>query len=115
MQLNFSSSRSSGGISISEAGQVLTCDVERGWFGVSWQGGLLEPAIDTEERSTAEFEIEDTGSSAGCLISIGVTALPAYGGWVQLPWFGAATLPKIAPFQALITPFVGSVREAITI
>jgi hypothetical protein len=44
----------------------------------------LEPAVDTKRRSTAEFDIEDTGSSAGCLISIGVTALQNHTQWVLL-------------------------------
>jgi hypothetical protein len=46
---------------------------------MSWHGGpgLLAPALDTtsSKRSTVEFVIEDTGHSAGCLISFGVTAL----------------------------------------
>ncbi len=74
MQLNFSS-RVSSGVSVSDRRQVLTCNEDRGWFGLSWHGGLLEPVVNTTERCTAEFLIEDTGLSAGCLISFGVTAL----------------------------------------
>ena len=85
MQLNFSSSRLSSGVSVSEARQVRTCKKDKGIFGFGWHGGLLEPSFDTSERSTAEFVIEDTGNLAGCLISFGVTALDVPDeGWVQV-------------------------------
>jgi hypothetical protein len=84
VQLNFSS-RLSSGVLVSDKRQVLTCYKDRGCFGWSWHGGLLEPVVNTTERSTAEFVIEDTGLSGGCLISFGVTALDTPDeGWVQL-------------------------------
>ncbi len=74
LQLKFRS-RVSSGVSVSDGKQVLTCNKDSGWLGVGWYSGLLDPAVDTVDQNTAEFIIEDTGLSAGCLISFGVTAL----------------------------------------